>query len=183
MRFLALFLVGLLLATPAFAGWNIRQKDTGATTWIDENGDEVPVGGGSILNVRLSDISTAATEFIISRKSGKIVSVYAVSMSPGSGSTAVDNTITVQLAALANRAAGGAVQSTDYFTQVSGVSITLAAASHFGTWDAATANIDEPASGSGDPGTDIVEAGQVIAINTDGAGTGTTPAMITIVVE
>jgi hypothetical protein len=179
MRFLALFGALLLLGAPAFAGWNIQQKDTGATLWVDEDGNSVPVGGGSVINVRIADLSTAATEYIISRKEGKIVALYAVSMSPGSGGTAQDNEITLQLSGLNN----GAVASTSYFEQVSGASVTLSAQSAVGTWELDTSNIDEPASGAGDPATDVVLQGRVIAINTSGAGTGTTPAMITIVVE
>ena len=173
MRFLALFSVFLLLAAPAFAGWNIQQKDTGGTVWVDQNANSTPVGGGSVINIRISDISTAATEYVVSRRAGRIVALYGVSMSPGAGGNAVDNTITLWLEAAATNG---------NFSQVSGASITLSALSDAGTDEADTTGIGEVA-GGGAGESDAVTQGQVIGINTNGSGTGTTPAMITIVIE
>ncbi len=181
MRFLALFTALLLLGAPAFAGWNLQQKDTGATVWTDQDGNSVPAGGGSVINIRFSDLSTAATEYAVIRKAGQIVALYGVSMSPGSGGTAVDNTITLWLSALSGRLDNTAVVVTDYFKKVTGAEITLSALSHFGTYEL-DSSIDAPAEGGTDPSNDVKQ-GQIIAINTDGSGTGTTPAMITIVIE
>jgi hypothetical protein len=80
MKRLYLILVALLLvaiALPADAAWNIRQKDTGAAVWIDQNDVEIPVGPG-VLHVQLTSLSSTITHYVVSHKKGKLKKVYGV---------------------------------------------------------------------------------------------------------
>jgi hypothetical protein len=174
-KFIAAFAVLAVmgLSLPAFAGWNIQQQGNGGAVWTDGDGNSTPVGGGSVINVRIADLSTAATEYVVLRRAGEIVALYGVSMSPSALSSGVDNTITVWLESSATNG---------NFLAVSGGSITLAAASDAGTNEADT-DFERNSDGTSTGTQNAASQGQVIAIHTDGSGTGATPGMITIVIE
>lgn len=163
MRKLIAVLAGLLvmaLAMPAEASWNIKQKDNGSTVWTDGS-VEVPAGDSG-LTVRMDDVSTAATVFVVSHKKGKIKKVYGVAHSTytaGSNASVID--------------IGIADGTTSTFTPISaGATITMA------TTIQGKANSVSPADVNVN-----VNQGDVISIHTDGAATGTTAATFTIVIE
>lgn len=61
MRKLLALIVGLaLFATPALAGWNIRQNADGTADWVNTKGDVSPIGA-IYLNATITDIATAQT--------------------------------------------------------------------------------------------------------------------------
>lgn len=79
--FLFSLLAALVLAFPALARSEIVQKDTGGTVWekgggINE-GDQFPAGDSG-LTVLFRDLTTAATAYVISHKSGNVVKIYSV---------------------------------------------------------------------------------------------------------
>lgn len=79
MKRLLLSLLVLLLAVPAYAGWNEVQKDTGGIVIRDGEGIEVPYGDTG-LTVTHPDVSTASTTYVLSYKKGRIIAVYAVAL-------------------------------------------------------------------------------------------------------
>lgn len=158
--------IGIAEAKP----FDLRQKATGSTVWVDRDGKEIPVGDNGI-TVRFSDISTAATQYVVAHRPGLITKAYGVTGSPGAGGTGTDSTISFWLEASATNS---------NFIAVSGLELTMSALS-----DAGTDESDTPNGFGGKVGqaNNTVTQGQVIAIHTDGSSTGTTPVTITIVIE
>jgi hypothetical protein len=157
-RFILAFLLVMGLAIPAQAGWNIKQKDDGSTVWVDQDSIEVPVGDTGI-TVRLTDVSTASTEFVVSHKAGKIKKIYAVTNGNFTGSPVLSFGIS-----------GG---SSAYFTPISaGGTLTMEAGTVGGvtTISPADSNVD-------------VEQGYVISVSSDGASTGESPTSVVIIIE
>jgi hypothetical protein len=161
-RLFLAFLLVMGLAIPAQAGWNVRQNDDGSTVWVDQDSIAVPVGDTGI-TVRLTDVSTASTEFVVSHKSGKIKKVYAttngnftsspvLTISIGSGSSATFTPVS-------QHCCGGGTLTMEA-SPVGGVtSITLS-----------------------DSAIDI-EQGEVISVSSDGGSTGQSPASVVIIIE
>ncbi len=73
---LALLLVACL-ATPSYAAWNIRQKDTGAAVLTDGNSVDVPLSGDTII-VQLSNLTVPGSTYVTTHHPGKIKKVYIV---------------------------------------------------------------------------------------------------------
>ena len=162
MKRIFLTLFALLLAMPAYAGSNIRQKDTGATVWEEAGGTQVPVGDSG-LTVLLENISSASTAYVISNKTGNVVKIYSVAF----GATTVANAV-LDFGTLT----GGV------FTAISGAGgiITIAGTGAAGDIDSVTFT----------PGTspDLdVNQGEVVWVTTDGGSTGDVDAVITFIIE
>ena len=64
MRKLLLFLAALLVAFPAYAGWNIKQNDDGTAEWVNSQGDTSAVGVVYLTTI-LEDVSTSSTTFVV----------------------------------------------------------------------------------------------------------------------
>ena len=133
MKRLAIAFFLLLFGSAAIAGWNIKQKDDGGAVWIDGNGKETPVGGGGVVSVNISDLSSANTTHVLSQKAGVISKAWLVLNTAGTaadanpvltfflvGLTSNDNllgqTVTVSSGATLTAATGtaGAVGSTSF---------------------------------------------------------------------
>lgn len=174
----------------AEAGWNIKQKDTGTAVWTDGN-DRALVGSGGIINVYFADISTLLTQYIVSTRKGRIVAVRGVTFSPGNGALGGDSTFTFLLSKLSPDNGVNFTGALTHFVAITSNTMAFSALSDVGTTNSNTIlgfNSRHLTGGSGTgantSGSDgEVEVGQVIAIHTDGSGTGVTPAMITIVIE
>ncbi len=152
--------LALALAVPAEASWNIRQKGSGATVWTDGS-VEVPTGDTGLV-VKITDVGTAGTHFVVSHKKGTIVKVYGVS----NGSTgATPSNLIFKIGDGSNNT----------FTPVSALSLALTTAS--GRKSSATTTLNP-----GGVTRTNVDQGDVIAIYSDGAGNNQ-DAHIVIVIE
>jgi hypothetical protein len=176
--------------TAAEAGWYLKQKDSGTAVWTDET-DNALVGSGGVMSLRMADPSTAITEYIVSTRTGRIVAFYGVQMSPGSGANAVSNVYTLHINLLSAYSGRSAAPLT-HFKQISDATFSMSALSDAGTsvsdlvlgFAVRRITAGPVAATQNTPPTDgEVEVGSIIAIHTDGAGTGTSPVMITIVIE
>ena len=156
----------MLVPVSAMAGWNIKQNADGSTSWVNENGDTLPVGGFGALVVTLTDLSTAATRYIVSPRPGRIKKVYGVAEDSSFGSGSNASTIRIMR------------QITDAVNQFTPVSVLA------GEMTIPTANaVDVTSVDVVENADNTVAAGQLIAIVTDGASTGAVPGTITIVIE
>jgi hypothetical protein len=165
MRIFAVLMAALLLvAGPAYAGSNIKQKASGATVWIDQNSIEVPVGDSGLV-VEISDYSTAATAAVVSHKAGKIVKVYATRTGRAANAASASSTLTISIGD----------GSTATFTPIS-AGATISTATGF---VGAKASVS-PADSNVD-----VSQGDVITVYTNGGETCGTPCEgnVTIVIE
>lgn len=155
-RIFGLCAVLLLVPGLAFAGWNIQQSDDGTAAWTNGT-QEIPVGRD--LTVKLTDVSTASTAYIVVPVTGTISQIWSVL----NGAIAThDVSLTISVAPK------DSLVFTDYLSQ----QVTIATSgSKGGTMDTATL------SGV------TVEGGGVIAIRTSGYSTNTISAEITIRVE
>lgn len=159
---LLLFVGGSALAE----NYNIQQKSTG-TNWSNGT-DSVPVGGPIVF--RFETLGTAATEFVVSHKTGKIVSISVVQNATTAGA---DTNLSFNV-----RAAGGAATA---FTPISSTvdHVTIANAGD-AAGDVSTFTHDPTDTNQ----TVDVNKGDTISITTDGGDSGTTAdATITIVIE
>jgi hypothetical protein len=159
----------LLLAvasSSAFAeNYNLQQKDTG-TNW--DNGDvAVPVGGPLV--VVMDAIGTAATEFVVAHKTGKIVKVYAVTDDIVDD---IDTNITISV-----RPAAGAATS---FVPISSTVDHIVIGATGAAFDLDTFTHDPNDANQ----TATVNQGDIITITTDGGSTETdADTVFTIVIE
>ncbi len=81
----------LLSSTWATAGMNLRQNDDGSTDWVDASGNAFNVGTG-YLTVRISDVSTAASEMVVVPfANGKVTRIDSVINGQVTGSNATFN--------------------------------------------------------------------------------------------
>lgn len=164
----------LLLAVPslAFAGsWNVQQKDSG-TVWLDGDGNSVPVGDTGIA-LTITNVGTASTHFVVSHKAGRIAKVYATVKD---AITTADGNLDVFVST--------AARSTQ-FTQVSAanlVTLDVTNSAAGDTFSGTPASDQSPASG-GATVTDLIEAGGVIAVRTDGSTSGQVETNVVIIVE
>lgn len=171
--FVAAFAVVAVLSVSFFAeaGSNIKQKDTGATVWENQDGEQVPVGNPG-LTVLLEDVSTASTAWVVSHKSGDIIKIYSTSFGEITTADAVldfgialspGNLYQSISSAGTNNPQGGIITITKTAAVTGSVfSVTFT------------------------PGTDIptgVTAGQAIWVHTDGGSTIDIDAVITIIIE
>ncbi len=161
MRKLLLTLFVLLLPFAAYAGSNIKQKDTGATVWEDHDGKQVPVGDSG-LTVLLENVSSASTAYIVTHKAGKIVKVYSVLFGQ---ITAANAAVDVHIA--------NSTTPTTFNLVTPGGTLTLA-------WSGSAAGDIDTASPTA---LNTVTQGQTIAVHTDGSSTTDIDAVITIVIE
>lgn len=162
MKKLAIALLLVLFPAVAMAGWNIRQNDDGSTVWVDGDSNTTPVGSAG-LTVLITDLSVASTRMVVSDRAGKIKKFYGVIESAFSvGSDQPTISLLIQSTATAGQ-----------FTPIStGATLSLATG---------TAGANSSVTPS-DSAVDVAE-GQVIAITTDGASTGSVPGTITIRIE
>lgn len=167
-----LFLIFALLLVPslAFAGENIKQKDTGATVWENQDGDQVPVGSPG-LTIHLDDASTASTAYVVTHKTGNIIKIYTVAGEVNTTAPAILDF--------------GVVET-------NGVHIGLSSnagdtpAVNQNTISYAISNIGEIDSIAFVPGTSpniAVTQGQAIWIHSDGASTSASNVRATIIIE
>ena len=186
---LAAFAIVALLAIPlaAEAGSNIRQKDTGATVWQDQDGIESPVGESGLVII-INDVSTAQTAYVITHRAGNVVKIYSVINefasfgSPREGVTTADTVIDF-----------GYVVGESAGTQLSISSTNLTDVDVQGGVITITGHTTSDGSQAGDldsvvftVGTDpqiSVSQGQVIWAHTDGGSTNAVSAHITIIIE
>lgn len=165
-----LALAGLLLLVAGGSAYaepyNLQQKNTG-TNWY--NGTvSVPVGGPII--VKMETIGTAATEFVVSHKTGNIV---LVSVAQNGTIAGADTNISLNV-----RAAGGA--STGFIPISSTVDHVVISSSGDAAGDVSTFTYDPTDANQ----TAAVNKGDTIAITTDGGDSGTsTDVIVTIVIE
>jgi len=147
----------VLVPSLAFAGWNIRQDDTGKTEWVNGDGDTIPVGRD--LTVLLENVSTASTTFMVSPISGDLAQIESVLF----GAIAThDISLTVSVASV------GTTAFTPYDTDTLDIAFSNSAA---GDVDTLTLS-----------GQSIVE-GDVIAITTSGYSTNDIDAVLVIRIE
>lgn len=163
-KFLLAAFAVLLSVSVAHAGWNIQQQSDGSTVWVDDEGNKIPVGDPGH-TVHITDLSTAATAFVVSHRDGKIKKVYAI----GSGTTTGTAGISVGI--------GTGVTGTAYTP----ISLTSAgSAAHIEivagvggvlyTYTPADVNVD-------------VNQGEVISVSTDGGSTTLSLGTVIIVIE
>ncbi len=166
-RVLLLLAVVLTLPLIAEAGWNIKQKGTGATVWENQDGETVTVGDSG-LTVLLEDVSTASTAYVVTHRAGNIVKIYSVLFG---AITTADATLDFAIISdgTTNAVSGG--------TGVTGATITIAfSGSASGDVDSITFT----------PGTDpaiAVSSGDVVTVHTAGGSTLDIDAVITIIIE
>ena len=108
----------------------------------------------AVLNVTEIDISTAGSVFVVSPTAGKIEKIYSV----------IDGAI--------------ATADTDITTEINGVAVTGSLIT-IATASSAAGDVDS----SIPTGANIVNAGDVIEIITDGASTNTVSATYTVVIK
>lgn len=162
-RLCLLLLPFLLLGLASAEAANIKQKDTGATVWVDSNGNEWPVGDTG-LTIVISEISGALTDYVLSHRPGLITKIYVVPNSDGdSGISGSIFTFAVDLDADGNFTETG---------EAFGALHTLTATTAAGV----------PASLTISTGYTI-GVGDVISIKSDGTSTGITTGSVTIVIE
>lgn len=162
---LLLATTGAVLAEP-FQG-NIQQKDTG-TVWIDQSGDTAPVGGGSFLTVEIEDLSTAATDFVVVHKPGRIVRAYIThSVALGTAAANVDFLISDGNSSTSFTAVTDGDQ---LVVPISGLGSHAGGMTEFVTDTSVGHTVD-------------VDRGDVIAVTTDGASTNASKGWVTIVIE
>ncbi len=160
-RFL-LIIALLLVPTLALAGSNIKQKDTGATVWEDQDGFQVPVGTSG-LTIHLDDASSASTAYVVTHKAGNVIKIYTIA---GETNTAAPAILDF-----------GVANADGIHTLISGAG---------GTISYAISNIGEIDSITFTPGTTpniAVTQGEAIWIHSDGASTGTSNVRATIIIE
>lgn len=156
-RLLSLIAALVLVPTLAFAGWNLRQSDDGTAEWIDGDADTIPIGRD--LHVRMADMSTAATVFVVSPITGTLTQIWTVLHG---AITTADSLVTVSVAP------ADSTTFVDYTSQDLTVGWSGSAA---GTMDTMTLTGVQ------------VDAGGVIAIRTDGSSTNTALTDVTIRIE
>lgn len=145
----------------AFGGWNIQQKDNGGTVWRDDRGGgSAPVGDTGFI-VYFTNLNDAGTRMVVARKGGVVTKAYVTQ-----DSRLPDGTPSVITFSFNSDGTG---QS---FQPITGLSITP-------TGLPGQIVSDEPDSNA------IVKLseGSTIAIINSGAGSITTNATVTIVIE
>ena len=174
---LALFAVALLaLPLAAYAGSNIKQKDTGGTVWEDASGNQVPVGDSG-LTFLIHDVSLASTAYVVTNKAGNIVRIYSVIQSPVTSGNAIldfgrvesDGGVyqSISTSKTGNRPEGGTI-TIDGFDSATG--------NFAGNVDSVTFTVGV------DPQL-AVSQGQSIWVHSDGGSTNAVSAYITIIIE
>lgn len=153
-----LIILGLLfLGLPALAA-NIVQKDKGETVWEDADGDQWPAGDSGLL-LNIEDLATAATDFVVSGKAGRLASIRVVphgAFDANSNAPALDFGIDT-----GND--GGFVAVAETLTVATGTA---------GVYSTLTLTTDY-----------MINVGDVISIHGDGDATGTTVGTVTIIIE
>jgi hypothetical protein len=76
MKRILTFVVCMLVAGVAYAGWNISQRDDGGTAWENGTGVRVGVGGGTVIVIPVYNIKSAATQYYTVHRPGAIVRAY-----------------------------------------------------------------------------------------------------------
>ena len=160
----AAFLMWIPIA--AEAGSNIKQKDTGATVWENQDGDQYPAGDSG-LTVLLEDLSTASTAYVVSHKSGNIVKIWSVLLGAITTADAVLEFHVVD-------PQSGTVAVSENGT------LTISAGSGSG---AVTGDIDSVDYSSDPLASTAVTQGDAIAVTTNGGSTRDFDAVITIIIE
>ena len=74
--FLGAFLVAVMFAGLAVAGWNIQQGDRGETSWVNEKGLSIGAGGGSTVTVMFTNVSDAWTRYIPLPRPGVVTRMH-----------------------------------------------------------------------------------------------------------
>lgn len=153
--------VVLSVSFMAVAGSNIKQKDTGATVWEDQDGKQVPVGTPG-LTILLENVSSASTAYVVTHKAGKIVKVYSVLFGQ---ITAADAAVDIFIA--------NAASPTFFDLVTPSATLTL-------SWVGSAAGDIDTISPTA---ANAVSQGQTLAVHTDGASTTDIDAIITIIIE
>ena len=158
MRLLISLLLAVFLSAPAWAGANIVQKGSGATVWEDDAGTQSPAGDSGLM-VDLPAVSTASTTYVISHKKGTLVKAYAIVHGIANAGT---STLDFHIATLTTG---------HTFVPVTGTVTGASATNRLSMVATATGTLSSVV--FADVGTtNQVDAGDVIAIHTDGASTG-----------
>lgn len=156
MRIKALLLALLFVPSLAFAGTNLKQKSDGTAVWQDSLGNEYPVRDIH-LNTRITDISTAATAYVVSPATNvKVTSIRAVIFAAITGSDSIIR--------------ASVVNSSGTFVRAM---LPLTAAVVAGSSAGAAFTLSPTSS-------NFLEAGQSIAIHTDGGSTTTSETILTV---
>jgi hypothetical protein len=152
----ALLLALLFVPSLAFAGTNLKQKDDGTAVWQDTLGNEYPVRDIH-LTTRIADVSTAATAYVVSPATNvKVTSIRAVIFA---AVTVADSLIRASV-----------VNSSGTFVRAL-LPLTAAVVAGSGAGTVITLS---PTSAN------FLEAGQSVAIHTDGGSTTTSETIITV---
>ena len=168
--FLLSALLSISLVTGAYAGSNIVQKDTGATVWEDDSGTQSPVGDSG-LTVNMPTVSTASTVYVVSHKKGTLVKAYAIAY----GITANSS----EPARLDFHVLNATTQG--WFEALTGTVAGASAVNRLTMLTTATGSIASVTFADITTSTAQVDAGDVIAIHTDGVSTGAQVDNATIV--
>ena len=152
MRRFFIALAALLMAFPAYAGWNIRQNADGTADWINGFGETVPIGA-VYLSAYITDIATAQTvAVVVPITASKVTLIQSV----------LDGTITTAATAVDFwRSIDGAGTVVDEITNAVS-KMSIASESDIGTVDTFT-----PTSAN------TLQKGGVVFIHVDGSSTST----------
>ena len=168
-RFLAIFsvlAVLTLLALPADAGWNLRQKSDGTAEWVNSK-KETHALGTVILNLNLANVSTASSASVaVPLTSYKVFRV--ISSLQGQITTAAAEIGIFRI----NDTATTIVEITNGTTRMSIPSESITGSSDIFTpiWSSAASKI-----------TNAVNGAQSIFVETDGSSTQAVGANFTII--
>ncbi len=168
-RFL-LIIALLLVPSLALAGENIKQKGTGATVWENADGDQVPVGTPG-LTVHLVDISTAATSYVVTHKTGNIIKIYSVAHGANTAVPAL-----VDFGVVETNGVHVGISSTGVGSPAENSNQISMAISNAGEIDSITFTV-------GTNPNIAVTQGQAIWVHTDGASTTAAGAHFTVIIE
>lgn len=183
-RLLGALLVLALGIPVVYAAQNIIQKDSGGAVWQDGRVkapfNEVQVGGAIFVDI--TDINSPGNTFVVSPKSGYIKDIYLSVDAKSTGATTVVTFLTrpetggdINAGTFRNISSGSSPGGgpSDFHIQQSVMG--WASAIHFPT--------SRRALGGATQVFNFITQGSVLEINTDGAGSNTVPAHLTIIIE
>ncbi len=165
-RFLPTFLVALLVASVAWAGWNIQQKDDGTTDWINPDSETLAAGDTGLV-IRIADVTAADTQYIVIPRAGFVRRVYMVTDSAyatNSDSTGITFHLETDTHNAFDQITGNVPSTSGVFSPATDSSPAVQESYVFGTHT-------------------ITTQGQVLAIVTDGTGDNGGEVWLTIIID
>jgi len=164
-----------LVAIPLYAeaGSNIKQKDTGATVWENQDGEQLSVGDSG-LTIFLEDVSTSSTAFVVTHRTGNVIKIYSVLHGEIAN---VDAVLDFGYAVSPQSGEYQAISSAGTTNDPQGGIITISFA------DGVTGTVDSVSFTVGTDPKLAVTQGTALWVHTDGGSTTNADATITIIIE